>query len=100
MPLFVSHHWSHLSYAKTGNEDEPGALSPFQFPSEETGGMALQGVRWMSCAGGRNHSETCAGCIVSCTTATNCSRNSVKSTSVRSVSLKAAKTLAASYLRR
>src|SRR5436305_2114183 len=39
---------------------------------------------------GGNHSETCVGCIVSCTTASNCSRNWLKSTSLRRVALKVA----------
>ncbi len=48
----------------------------------------------------RNHSETCAGCIVSCTTLSSCSRNWPRSTSLRNVALNASKVLAASYLRR
>src|SRR5260370_39333707 len=82
MPLFAAHHCSRLSYPQTGNGDEPGTLSPLHLSSEEPGGVALQGARCVrSCAGGRNHSETCTGCIVSCTTASNCSRNWSRSTS-------------------
>src|SRR5437879_4391940 len=63
----------------------------------ETQAFVLYGTSWWSLG---NHNETCVGCIVSCTTATNCSRNWSRSTSLRSVALKAATTLAASYLRR
>ena len=38
-----------------------------------------------------------AGCIVSCTTASNCPRNCSRSTSLRSVALKAASVFSASY---
>src|SRR5436305_1937132 len=75
--------------------------SLFHVPSEEAGGEFLQRVRcvpWRS--GGRNHSETCLGCIVSCTTVSRCSLNCVRSTSLRRVVLKAVRVLAASYLRR
>src|SRR6266478_7897218 len=47
-------------------------------------------LRFPSCSGFRNHNETCAGCIVSCTTASNCSCNWSRSTSWRSVELNAA----------
>src|SRR5258706_539327 len=76
-------------------------LSPLHLPSEEPGGVALQGARcFPSCADGRNHNETYAGCIVSWTTPSKCSRNCVSSTSLRSVALKASNVLTASYLRR
>src|SRR5258708_4877376 len=69
--------------------------------SEGTEEVALHRARWFPwCAGGRNHSETCVGCMVSWTTATNWSLNCSRSTSLRSVALKAASTRAASYLRR
>src|SRR5215469_985597 len=48
----------------------------------------------------RTHKEICAGCIVSCTTTSTRSRNWSRSTSWRKVALKAARVLAASYLRR
>src|SRR6266700_1064635 len=89
-----------LSCSKRRNVDEPGTLSPLHLPSEGTG-VALQGARcFPPCSDGRNHSETLAGCIVSCTTASNCSRNWSRSTSWRKVALKAATVLVASYLRR
>ncbi len=76
-------------------------LSPLHLPSEEPGGLALQGARSvLSCSGGRSQSETCAGCIVSCTTASKSSRNWFRSTSLRKVALKAATVLAALYLLR
>src|SRR5258708_32715655 len=101
MPLFAAHHCSRLSYPQTGNGDEPGTLSPLHLSSEEPGGVALQGARSVrSCAGGRNHSETCTGCIAACTPASNCSRNWSRSTPWRRVALKAATVLAASYLLR
>jgi hypothetical protein len=82
VPLFDSHHWSRLSCSTTGNEGDPCTLSPPHLSSEEPGGVALQGARCVSsCSGGRNHSETKVGCIVSWTTATNCSRNWERSTS-------------------
>src|SRR2546421_3683252 len=56
--------------------------------------------RFLDASGGHNHSETCVGCMVSSTTATNCSLNCSKSTSVRNVALKAARVLAALYFRR
>src|SRR6266568_6927251 len=56
--------------------------------------------RFLDGSGGRNHSETWEGCIVSWTTATNCSLNCSKSTSLRNVALKVARVRAASYLRR
>src|SRR6266567_4442118 len=56
--------------------------------------------RFLDGSGGRNHSETWDGCIVSCTTACNCSRSWSRSTSWRKVVLKAARVLTASYLRR
>src|SRR5258708_4456553 len=56
--------------------------------------------RFLDGSGGRNHSETWEGCIVSSTTATSCSRNWCKSTSLRNVALKAARVRAASYFRR
>ena len=50
-------------YYDDGNR---ATLSPLHLPSEETGGVALQGARCdPSCSGGRNHSERCVGCIVS-----------------------------------
>src|SRR5215467_1274544 len=99
--LFGSHHRNSLSCSKTGQEDALSTLSPLHFSSEEPGGVALQVARcFSSWSGGRNHSETCAGCIVSCTTPSKCSRNWFKSTSWRKVALKAATTFTASYLRR
>src|SRR5260221_1452101 len=58
------------------------------------------GFRFPDGGGVRNHSETCVGSIVSCTTASKCSRNCSRSTSWCKVALKAATTFAASYLRR
>ena len=58
------------------------------------------GCRFLDGSGGRNHSEICAGCIVSWTTAISCSRKASRSTSWRSVELKVATILTASYLRR
>src|SRR5260221_12216795 len=98
VPLFLAHHRGNLSCSKSGNEDTPCG-SPLHLPSEEPG-VALQGARCFRCSGGRNQSETCAGCIVSCTTASKCSRNWSRSTSWRKAALKPAKTFAASYLRR
>src|SRR5712691_131841 len=45
------------------------------------------GVQFFSWLAGRNHKETYTGCIVSSTTATRCSLNWVRSTSLRSVAL-------------
>ena len=56
--------------------------------------------RLLYVSGGRNQSETCAGCIVSLTTATSCSLNCSRLTSLRKVALKAANVFAASYLLR
>src|SRR6266487_4130298 len=98
--LFLAHHSRHLSCSETGHTEKPGTLSPLHLPSEGTG-VALQGARcFPSCSDGRNHSETLAGCIVSCTTASNCSRNWSRSTCLPKVALKAATVLAASYLLR
>ncbi len=55
---------------------------------------------FLSLSGLCNQSETCVGCIVSCTTASKCSLNCCKSTSLRSAALNAARVRAASYLRR
>src|SRR5712691_4902641 len=57
-------------------------------------------VGFLSWLAGRNHSETCVGCIVSSTTDSRCSCNWYKSTSLRKATLKAARVRAASYLRR
>src|SRR5947209_3191648 len=101
MPYFGSHHWSRLSCSKRGHADDPCTLAALHSPSEEPGELALQGASFFpSCAGGRTHSETKVGCIVSCTTATSCSLNWLKSTSLRSVTLKASSVRTASYLRR
>src|SRR5215831_12201901 len=100
VPLFLAHHRGSLSYSKLGNEDVRLHSCTASSPSEETGGLALQGFRFSSCAGGRNQSETWEGCIVSCTTANRCSRNWSKSTCACSVELKAATVLAASYVLR
>src|SRR6266571_1845576 len=62
--------------------------------------VTSHGLCFLSCSDLRNQSETCAGCIVSCTTATRCSLNEFKSTSSRNVELKFAMILAASYLLR
>src|SRR2546430_3168599 len=49
---------------------------------------------------GRSHSETCIGCIVSCTTVSSRSLNWLKSTSLCRVAAKVSRVFAASYLRR
>src|SRR5258707_3346519 len=73
----------------------------FHHLSEEPGGVALQGACCVaSCSGERNHNETRVGCIVSWTTAINCSRNWFRSISLRKAALKAATVRTASYLRR
>ncbi len=60
----------------------------------------LTTLSFPSCCVGRNQSETWLGCIVSWTTATSSSRNWFKSTSLRNVTLKAARIRVASYFRR
>jgi hypothetical protein len=49
---------------------------------------------------GRNHKETCAGCIVSLTTPTRSSLNASRSVSFLSLAEKASRVFAASYLLR
>ena len=55
---------------------------------EETGADTNTSVfGLLRCASLRNQSETCVGCIVSSITASRCSRNWLKSTSLRKVAL-------------
>src|SRR6266480_5135963 len=73
-------------------------LSSLAALSEGTEGVTFHGICcW---AGGRNHSETDAGCMVSWTTFVRCSLKVARSTSWRKVALKASNVRAASYLRR
>src|SRR5215208_3284434 len=51
-------------------------------------------------SGGRNHNETCVGCIVSLTTSTRSSATLSRSTSLRSLTLNACRVVAISYFRR
>src|SRR5258708_13965468 len=88
-----------------GDIDErgKGALLPSHHGSTLSSSSILassHGCRFLDGSGGRNHSEICAGCIVSWTTAISCSRKASRSTSWRSVELKVATILTASYLRR
>ena len=51
----------------TGTSKGTTAVEKVHLASGETGGLVFQGARcFPSCSGGRNHSETCEGCIVSC----------------------------------
>src|SRR6266487_5779037 len=60
LPLFASHHGFALSSSSL---------------------LASRHIfRFLDGSGGLSQRETCAGCIVSCTTASNCSRNWSRST--------------------
>src|SRR6266566_3479004 len=68
---------------------------------EEAGGVSIkEDCCLLTGTRGFNQSETCAGCIVSCTMLIKWPLNWFKSTSLRNVALKAASVRAASYLLR
>src|SRR6266566_1589158 len=73
-------------------------LLPQALPAVSMSGRALV-VLSLERLGAQSHNDTCAGCIVSSTTATSLVHNQFKSTSSRIVVLKAASVFTASYLR-